>query len=152
MATTAWCAGCPRAPCLCPEPGYGFLGLSPVLHGHLAERHQWPVTDIAYGSMLDWSWRYRCKVWVHTPVDADTDHMDAKVRSCVVPAWRRPWTRAAGQVPASVVRHAAVGMRDRPPSLHQQAGQGKEPPFLGLMISWSVPVMYLIYYSLRKEM
>ena len=70
------CVVCPHTPCLCPEPGYGFLGLSPVLHGHLAERHQWPVTDIAYGSMLDWSWRYRCKVWVHTPVDADTDHID----------------------------------------------------------------------------
>ncbi|XBI23552.1 hypothetical protein VPH35_048770 [Triticum aestivum] len=123
---------CPHAPCRCPEPGCGFLGAPPALRGHLAERHQWQVTDIAYGSVLEiqmqaveQGWRllaaedgeqlfllvasergvkvvrvaapaeeegwYRCKVWVHAPVDTDTCHMDvlmldAKVESCPVPS------------------------------------------------------------------
>ncbi|XP_037417340.1 uncharacterized protein LOC119280652 [Triticum dicoccoides] len=127
---------CPHAPCRCPEPGCGFLGPPPALRGHLAECHQWQVTDIAYGSVLEVqmqaleqgrrllaaedgerlfllvasergvkvvrvsaaaeeegpaaSW-YRCKVWVHAPVDTDTGHMDvvmldAKVGSCAVPS------------------------------------------------------------------
>ncbi|XP_037408864.1 E3 ubiquitin-protein ligase siah-1-like [Triticum dicoccoides] len=123
---------CPHAPCRCPEPGCGFLGAPPALRLHLAERHAWPVTDIAYGSVLEIqmqgrrllsaeggerlfllvasergvkvvrvsaavdedgpsaSW-YRCKVWVHAPVDTDTGHMDvlmldAKVESCAVPS------------------------------------------------------------------
>ncbi|XP_048567387.1 E3 ubiquitin-protein ligase SINA-like 5 [Triticum urartu] len=123
---------CPHAPCRCPEPGCGFLGAPPALRVHLAERHAWPVTDIAYGSVLEVqmqgrrllsaeggerlfllvasergvkvvrvsaavdedgpsaSW-YRCKVWVHAPVDTDTGHMDvlmldAKVESCAVPS------------------------------------------------------------------
>nr|CDM80354.1 unnamed protein product [Triticum aestivum] len=113
-------------------PGCGFLGAPPALRGHLAERHQWQVTDIAYGSVLEiqmqaveQGWRllaaedgeqlfllvasergvkvvrvaapaeeegwYRCKVWVHAPVDTDTCHMDvlmldAKVESCPVPS------------------------------------------------------------------
>ena len=44
---------CPHAPCRCPEPGCGFLGAPPALRGHLAECHQWQVTDIAYGSVLE---------------------------------------------------------------------------------------------------
>ncbi|KAF7020440.1 hypothetical protein CFC21_033538 [Triticum aestivum] len=127
---------CPHAPCRCPETGCGFLGAPPALRVHLAERHAWPVTNIAYGSVLEVqmqpaeqgqrllaaedgeqlfllvasergvkvvrvtvaadedgpsaSW-YRCKVWVHAPVDTDTGHMDvlmldAKVESCAVPS------------------------------------------------------------------
>ncbi|VAH70913.1 unnamed protein product [Triticum turgidum subsp. durum] len=127
---------CPHAPCRCPELGCGFLCPPPALRAHLAERHAWPVTGIAYGSVLEvqmqpaeqgrrllsaeggeWlfllvasergvkvvrvssaadeegpaaSW-YRCKVWVHAPVDTDTGHMDvqmldAKMGSCAVPS------------------------------------------------------------------
>ncbi|XP_048566686.1 E3 ubiquitin-protein ligase SINA-like 5 [Triticum urartu] len=127
---------CPHKTCRCPEPGCGFLATPPALRVHLAERHAWPVTNIAYGSVLEVqmqpaeqgqrllaaedgerlfllvasergvkvvrvtaaaeedgpaaSW-YRCKVWVHAPVDMDTGHMDvlmldAKVESCAVPS------------------------------------------------------------------
>ncbi|XP_048552086.1 uncharacterized protein LOC125531907 isoform X2 [Triticum urartu] len=38
----------PHEPCRCPEPGCSFLDPSLVLRGH-----EWPVTDVAYVSMLE---------------------------------------------------------------------------------------------------
>ncbi|KAL5220513.1 hypothetical protein ABZP36_025226 [Zizania latifolia] len=39
---------CPHARCSCPEPGCDFVGLPPVLLGHLTGEHSWPAQEISY--------------------------------------------------------------------------------------------------------
>ncbi|CAM0878955.1 unnamed protein product [Alopecurus aequalis] len=42
---------CPRAPCLCTEPGCGFAGQPPALAAHLAAAHAWPKLTVQYGKV-----------------------------------------------------------------------------------------------------
>uniref|UniRef100_A0A8R7TQP4 SIAH-type domain-containing protein n=2 Tax=Triticum urartu TaxID=4572 RepID=A0A8R7TQP4_TRIUA len=147
---------CPHKTCRCPEPGCGFLATPPALRVHLAERHAWPVTNIAYGSVLEvqmqpaeqgqrllggGGWAGGVVVQVqgvgararghgHRPHGRpDAGRQGGELRGALRGGGHgRRW-----QVPAGAVGHAAAGRRrGRRPSPHRQGGQGQgeqEPPF-----------------------